>query len=254
VLCGAAAGQEGKSAAVFAVASEDEVVVVGRQNRLRREVEAAELAVLDRFNEINSDDRFDIHCRMQVRYFSHIYERVCRSNSWREQEKNGAQARLRALRGELVTVPDPFRFEQVVVEDLIDEELQRLAAEDPTLREAIARALKARTALADAMARGPVQTASREVAPDDGRLPFDAQRVFVVRVGRAPWSHPLTHRTFTIGQVAGQIRKLEVDCAQDRRRLDYQAGVDWTLPSESGACTLLLDAKPDTTFAFYEFE
>ena len=66
--------------------AEPDIVVLGRSVReLRLEIELAEQTVLARFNDINSDDRFDIHCHAEPRYHSHIEETVCLSNSWREQ-------------------------------------------------------------------------------------------------------------------------------------------------------------------------
>jgi hypothetical protein len=82
---GQGAGTPGAEQAAPAADEPDEVIVIGRRlGELRRQIETAELAVYARFNEINSDDRFDIHCRERVRYHSHIRERVCESNSWRE--------------------------------------------------------------------------------------------------------------------------------------------------------------------------
>lgn len=259
-LCGLASGQETGAAGVAQTEAAgdadppDEVVVTGRNLRERRhEVEAAELAVFDRFNDINSDDRFDIHCFWQVRYFSHVRERVCRSNSWRDQEANYSDSLLRELRGEATPSREQFRGEQARVERLLETEMRRLLAEDPELRAAVTRLNQARAALGEALGAGGVQTASLEVPPSDG-LPFGAKRAFVVRIGREPWSHALEQRTFTMAEVNGKVRKLELACGKERKRLDYQPAVDWSIPSGADACTLLVDAKPETTFALYEFE
>jgi hypothetical protein len=227
--------------------------VTGRKlGELRHEVEKAELAVFDRFNDINSDDRFDIHCYNQVRWFSHIQERVCRSNSWRDQEAEYSEATLLEMKGQAGPNPRAFRAEQARMAKLLLLEMQRLASEDPALREAMAHLYEARTAAGEALASGGVETASIEM-PTDG-LPFDAKRAYVVRVGRTPWSHTLTQRTFTLGQVDGDVRKLEIECGDFRKRLDYQEGVDWSVPAGADGCILLVNAKPDTTFALYELE
>jgi hypothetical protein len=89
VLCaalgvgGAVIGQE-KAAGVKQVSAEDapdEIVVLGRINQLRTEVQRTEEAFYDRFNEINSDHKLDIHCRLEPLINSHIPRRVCAANA-----------------------------------------------------------------------------------------------------------------------------------------------------------------------------
>jgi len=257
-VCGAAYGQEvgtpGTERAAAAASEPDEVVVVGQSlSDLRQRVEAAEVAVFDRFNDINSDDRFDIHCRYRTRYFSHTLERVCESNSWREQDENYAESLLQTVRGEYAPPPGTFRGEQLLMNALLGEELRRLAAEDPGLQEALENLVAARSALAGELGTNDGETASVEISSDDQGLPFAAQRVFVVRVGRTPWNHTLTERTFTLGQVTGTVRGLELACGPERRRVPYEAEKEWTLPEAMGECTLVVNAKRDTRFVFYEF-
>jgi hypothetical protein len=78
--------------------------------------------------------------------------------------------------------------------------------------------------------------------------------MFVVRAGKEPWSHPLTQSTFTIANVAGEVRNLDLQCAQGERPIPYQDGVDWTVPQGWTGCTLVVGAAPATMFNFYEFE
>jgi len=54
--------------------------------------------------------------------------------------------------------------------------------------------------------------------------------------------------------VQGRVRELHVDCGKTTKTLDYKADAEWTIPESWGACTLQVDAKRGTTFAFYEFE
>jgi hypothetical protein len=51
-------------------------------DELRIDIERAAEAVFARFNEINSTDDFDIHCRLEKVYG--LLRRSCMSNSWRE--------------------------------------------------------------------------------------------------------------------------------------------------------------------------
>lgn len=233
----------------------DEIVVTGRSlGDLRREIEAAELAVFDRFNEINGDDRFDIHCFEQVRYFSHIRERVCRSNGWREQEAGYTQAWLQGLRGESAPDPQMFRGEQARLDRLLDAEMRRLVADDPELMAAVARLNRAHAALGRSLAARSPETFSFEVPPTGGSLPYDAARAFIVRIGREPWRHALEQRTFTLAQVEGEVRGLELECGAERKRLEYRPDVEWSVPHGARDCTLAVAAKRDTKFVLYEFE
>ena len=57
----------------------DEVIVRGRRlQELRVEAEDARERAYDLFNEINSDDDFDVRCRDERMYHSHAIHRVCR--------------------------------------------------------------------------------------------------------------------------------------------------------------------------------
>jgi hypothetical protein len=84
-------------------------------------------------------------------------------------------------------------------------------------------------------------------------LPFGAELMFEVIMGVDPIRHSLTRQTFTIADVLGEIRKLTVECDQGRQRLDYESGIDWTVPSGWSACTLQINAKRETKFRLYEF-
>lgn len=58
----------------------DEVIVRGqRLGELRLEIQAARERAYDIFNEINSTNDFDVHCRDETRTFSHATQRVCRA-------------------------------------------------------------------------------------------------------------------------------------------------------------------------------
>lgn len=251
---GQEADTSGAEEAAAAASAPDEVVVIGQSlSDLKQRVEAAEVAVFDRFNDINSNDDFDIHCRYRTRYFSHTRERVCESNSWREQDENYAESLLQTVRGEYAPPPGTFRGQQLLMNALLGEELRRLASEDPGLKEALAELAAARAALAGELSTNDGETASIEITSDDQGLPYAAQRVFAVRIGRTPWNHPLTERTFTLGQVTGTVRGLELACGAERRRVPFSAAVEWTLPEGMGECTLVVNAKRDTRFVFYEF-
>jgi hypothetical protein len=85
-------------------------------------------------------------------------------------------------------------------------------------------------------------------------LPYDAQQVFEVRIGSQPWIHFLRQRTFTIAHLLGEIREMEVECAEGSKRIEFETGAEWTVSQEWSGCFLEVDGKKGTTFALYEFE
>lgn len=84
-------------------------------------------------------------------------------------------------------------------------------------------------------------------------MPYGAELMFEIIMGTKPFRHRLTRPTFTIADVLGEIRKLEVECLEGRRRFEYVRGVDWTVPDGWSDCTLQVNAARETTFRLYEF-
>jgi len=130
-----------------AVAPEDEIIVRGKAlEDLRFRIERAEDDVYTRFNEINSDDSYDIHCYDWVQNGSHIKKRVCLSNGARAADVAAAQATVFSLQGATTGdgvglapggqagVAQAAREKQIEVEQRVRKELLRLAQEDPALR------------------------------------------------------------------------------------------------------------------------
>jgi hypothetical protein len=261
-LVGPAPGQETNQretrAAVPQPPAPADIIVRGRgYSELRLRIRLAEEAVFARFNEINSTDDFDIHCRTEAVTGTRIHSRSCLSNSWREQDANMAQALIRRMRGEGGPPPDQFRGEQLVMQRRLSEEAQRLALEDEALGEAVLQLGQARLALAARTGGREDVTRWRQVSAGSEGLPYDAERMFEVKVGGAPWSHLLTQPTFTISSVTGNIRSLTLNCKEDERietaEIEFASDVEWTLPAEWSSCILHVRARRDTTFALFEF-
>jgi hypothetical protein len=81
-------------------ASPDEVVVPGRKpEQIRVEIERLENAVYERFNALNSNDDFDIHCFEQAPTGSNIPERKCWPNFALRSEQRAAGASLNRMHG-----------------------------------------------------------------------------------------------------------------------------------------------------------
>jgi hypothetical protein len=248
---------------------DDQVVVIGKQlAELRIRIELAENDVYGRFNEINSDDLFDVHCYERPSSSSRIERRTCLSNSWREMDIAFADATVRDLQSSSVStsnrgimggagyshIPQQYRAKQLRTEGLVADEMERLAREDPVLSAAMVRLAEAYQQLETVAGSRPEWTLYREVTPGDQSLPFDARRLVEVRIGATPWVHSLTGRTFTIAGVQGRIRAMRLDCDASDEQLEYQEALDWTIPASWGSCTLEVNAKRGTTFAFYEFD
>lgn len=236
-------------------ASGDQVIVTGRAvTRLRLRVRLDEDAVYARFNEINSDDRFDVLCEMSAATGTRIEQRVCQSKGSAAADADYASASVAQVRGELGPVPEQFRAQKFYEEQLLKEEFRRLAAEDSALREDLIRLGRAYQALDVLNGGGQSLTLYREIGTGEERLPADAKHMFHVRVGPVPWTQLLTDRTFTFTAVSGRIRGLRVECDHGHTNLKFQDDAEWTLPAAWGECHLTVYAKRDTTFAFVEFE
>lgn len=252
------AGQDSAETSAPVASFDEEVIVRGQTlETLRELIREAEEAYFDRFNEINSSDEFDIVCYYRVEIGSKIPRRRCLPNYWRENEEIVGEETARAMQGSGFALSSQiFVAEQFYKERLLADEMQRLTAEDEELLAAVTRLANLRQTLEDAkdMQRGSKSTREREVPDNDGKLAFDAESVFEVRIGRKPWTHDLTQRTFAIARVYGEIRDVGVECAEREEKLEHEPGIEWTLPESWGPCTLVVDAKRDTTFALYEFD
>jgi hypothetical protein len=68
------------------------------------------------------------------------------------------------------------------------------------------------------------------------------------------WEHVPSRRIFTVADVReGSLSKVVAHCDRRTLELDYQEGVDWTLPPTFGDCTLDFQGKDGTLFTVYEF-
>lgn len=254
-LCSTVGASPAATTGVPAATASDEIIVRGRgYTELRLQIRRAEQSVYDRFNAINSDDRFDITCDSRKRPGSRMHEYVCRSNSWREQDANIGADTVRALRGEVGANPAQFIAEQLRMQRALREEMTRLAESDDQLRGAVVALGEAYQLHTNLTGARSAWSYYREMPRRDDGLPFDAERALEVQIGSTPWSQLLVGHTFTFGDVTGKIRGLDVDCERHRERLPYEAGADWSIPESWGACLLRVDAKRDTTFRLYEFQ
>jgi hypothetical protein len=245
---------------------DEEIVIRGRRTlfTLRKEMEAARERVWAVFNDINSDDDFDISCNDRDRTGTRMTKQVCRPEYANRATAQAGKELARRIQG---CPPNSPNYEACLAAALetgnseAQQYIARIAYMDQRLDDEFRRLVRERRELATAINEFLAKeneykgngTVSREVSASVGELPYGAQRLFEVIMGHNPWQHPLTQRTFTIANVFGEVRKLELECAEGRERLDYAIGVDWTLPTGRNDCILQVSAREGTTFRLYEF-
>jgi len=205
-----------------------------------------------RFNDINSDDKFDIHCYSEALPGSRIKRERCVSNSWREQDANFAQAFSREMRGEGGPPPEFYTALQMSWQHKLGDEWLQLASQDAAFAGTMKRFELAREALE--RLTPSVRSASRKVTPVGGALPYSATRAVEVTAGRKSWKHKLNASAFTIAARTEDVHGLTVTCENGNERLEYQPYSEWTVPSEYGTCGLQVDATPGAKFIVYEIE
>ncbi len=231
--------------------ADDEIIVYGSIPELRRQLLRARDAMFARFNEINSDDKFDIHCYSEPHTGTLIKVERCVPNYQRKLESSYAQAFLEQSRGEAGIPPEAYWGDMTFWNGKLSEEWRRLANEDPEFEKTMQRFGSARTAL-DRLTPS-FFSSSRDVTPSDTTSLHGAQRVLDVSVGRRPWKHKLDARTFTIVAAGGTIEGLTVMCDNATESLEYAPGSEWTVPIDYGRCRLQVDATPGTSLTLYEY-
>jgi hypothetical protein len=252
--------------------ADEEIVIRGRRTlfTLRQETEAAREHVWEVFNEINGNDDFDISCNTSARTGTRMTRRACRPQYANDATREAGRALARRIRLcdptsdgyagclEMAMANGNSEAQQYIariayMDRRLDDEFRQLVRERPELATAVHEFLTKENEYKEAAGVGNA-TLSRQVsaAPGD-ELPYDAELLFEVIVGNDPWRHPLTQRTFTIANVFGDIRKLALECAEGSERVDYVAGVDWSVPGNWTTCLLQVTAKEGTTFRLYEF-
>lgn len=114
----------------------EEVIVPGRApENLRLEIERLEGTVYDRFNALNSDDEFDIHCLMRAPTGSNIPVRTCVPNFVARAESAAGRKMLTDGRSGAGNNNNPAEQRMRMEEKsrALTEEMQRVAREDEQL-------------------------------------------------------------------------------------------------------------------------
>jgi hypothetical protein len=231
---------------------DDEIIVYGSVSTLRLQLRRTREAMFARFNEINSDDKFDIHCYWEAPLGTRIKAERCVPNYQRELEGGYAQAFLGQLRGEAGIPPEAYWGDMTFWNRKLSDEWLRLANEDPEFKRTMQRFGSARTAL-DRLTPS-FFSKSRDVTPRDTASLNGPQRALDVTAGRKPWKHKLGTRTFAIAIPGDDIQGITVTCENATEHLEYRPNSEWTIPDDYGKCWLQVDATPGTAFNLYELE
>ena len=119
----------------------EEITVIGQQQifTLQQQIIQAEDRAFDIFNELNDDDMYDIHCRMEARTGTLLKKRMCRPNFYHRATADNASEYL-ALIGEYSNYGGPspstrnvFTYRFPIFKDKVKE----LAKENPELLDAM---------------------------------------------------------------------------------------------------------------------
>ena len=139
-LCAPVLAQE--AATVLPPSAEiEELIVPGRQPRnLRVEIERLETLVYARFNALNSDDEFDIHCVERPPTGSNIPLRTCAPNFVARSESRASEDLVTGSRA-AATPRDPSEYKINLEQKsrALAEDMQRVAREDEQFLRALTR-------------------------------------------------------------------------------------------------------------------
>jgi hypothetical protein len=117
--------------------SEEQVIVRGQMSPSgsRRRVDAAVEETWGAFNEMNSDDQFDVHCRYEARTGTRIPQHVCRPQFLDDATSRGAAAMLQLDKGSSFGLQQVEAARAYYMQQRLEGELRGLATSDPAIRE-----------------------------------------------------------------------------------------------------------------------
>ncbi len=115
----------------------EEISVIGERTffTLRLEIESAETEVYGLFNELNSNDDFDVKCVNEVFVGSHFSRRVCMADYLRKEQARNAQNSVLGI--DILLTLDQVRGEVRQKTLAMEAEMLTLAQENPAFFEAI---------------------------------------------------------------------------------------------------------------------
>lgn len=132
----------------------EEIEVTGQRSllALRLQVEEAQEEVHLLFNQLNTDDAFDIVCKFEDRYFSHTKAKTCMPQyAWDARAREG-QTFAKKITGEAYAEGAPANVEIDSYEGALKEQMTEALRHSPELFDAIVKHATLMEELAEAQA------------------------------------------------------------------------------------------------------
>lgn len=128
----------------------EEITVTGQKLFivLKQQIEEAEDLMYGLFNEMNEDDRYDIHCTWEAPLGTRIRQRVCRPEFVANADRAVAQDFLAQVQGFTATNPPPVQAEMGFHYPILEEKLKEALVESPEFADAVIRHHELREELA----------------------------------------------------------------------------------------------------------
>lgn len=142
ILCTNSAGaMEAPPENVRAERLPEEITVTGQKmfRVLDQQIRAAEDAMYNIFNDINDDDRYDIHCIDEAPLGTRIKQRVCKPGFVIDSETLNAQDYIAKAQGFASANPPPVQAEIAFGYPVLEEKMKDAVRENPDLLEAVTR-------------------------------------------------------------------------------------------------------------------
>ena len=128
----------------------EEITITGQKHigLLRKQVEEAEDLMYGLFNELNDDDRYDIHCRLEAPLGTRIRQRVCRPTFVADADRAVALDFVGQVQGFAATNPPPVAAEMSRHYPILEEKMKTVLGSSPDFADAVVRHHQLREELA----------------------------------------------------------------------------------------------------------
>lgn len=119
----------------------EEITVTGQKLFivLKQQIEEAEDLMYGLFNDMNEDDRYDIHCTWEAPLGTRIRQRVCRPEFVANADEAVAKDFLAQSQGLTTTNSPPVQAEMGFHYPILEEKLREALVESPEFAEAVVR-------------------------------------------------------------------------------------------------------------------
>lgn len=117
----------------------ESVIITGQQSIRDLEIQFsnAEDIMYDMFNELNDDNRYDVHCNMERRTGTTIAQRSCKPQFLIDSTTNNAKAFIAEAQGMTAVRVPPVQSELQYRYPILEEKMKTMAIEHPEFSDAI---------------------------------------------------------------------------------------------------------------------